>query len=67
MGDDDKRREMRFSLWGWILFVVCAIFFIASSLRGRDVLGFIGSVVFLAACFVFLYPLARRNDRDQGT
>lgn len=66
MGDDDKQREMSFSLWGWILFVVCALFFIASSLQGRDVLGIIGSLIFLAACFVFLYPLVIRNRREQG-
>jgi hypothetical protein len=64
MGDDDKQREMKFNLWGWILFVVCAFFFIASSLQGRDLLGLIGSIIFLIACIVFLYPLVTKNKRD---
>jgi len=66
MGNDDTRRERRFSLWGWILFVVCALFFIASSLQSRDLLSLIGSIIFLAACFVFLYPLVQKKDKDQG-
>ncbi|MBW1689758.1 MAG: cytochrome oxidase subunit III [Deltaproteobacteria bacterium] len=56
---------MRFNLWGWILFVVCALFFIASSLHGHDILGLVGSIIFLIACLVFIYPLVKKNDRDQ--
>lgn len=66
MENENKQREMKFSLWGWILFVVCALFFTASSLHGHDLLGLIGSLIFLAACFVFLYPLVKRNNGDQG-
>jgi len=66
MADEDRQREMRFSLCGWVLFVVCALFFIASSLQDLDLLSLIGSMIFLAACFVFLYPLVKKNDRDQG-
>jgi len=66
MSNDDREREMRFSLWGWVLFVLCALFFIASSLQSRDLLSLIGSIIFLAACLVFLYPLVKRNGRDQG-
>lgn len=65
MSNDDREREMRFSLWGWVLFVLCALFFIASSLQSRDLLSLIGSIIFLAACLVFLYPLVKRNGRDQ--
>jgi len=65
MEDENKQREMKFSLWGWILFVVCALFFIASSLHGRDLLSLVGSLIFLAACFVFLYPLVKRNEGDR--
>jgi predicted membrane protein len=65
MTHDNREREMRFSLWGWVLFVVCALFFIASSLQSRDLLSLIGSIIFLAACFVFLYPLVKRNGKDQ--
>ncbi|RLB29163.1 MAG: cytochrome oxidase subunit III, partial [Deltaproteobacteria bacterium] len=53
------------NLCGWILFVVCALFFIASSLHGHDILGLVGSIIFLIACLVFIYPLVKKNDRDQ--
>jgi len=49
--------ERKYQLAGWILFIVCAIFFIASSLKNKDMLAFIGSVIFLIACIVFLIPL----------
>ncbi len=45
---------------GWALFVVSALCFTAASLRAGDALALAGSLVFLAACFVFLVPLLRR-------
>jgi membrane-bound ClpP family serine protease len=66
MGNNEKQREMKFNLWGWILFVVCALFFIASSLQGHDILGLVGSIIFLIACVVFLYPLVQRKNNGQG-
>lgn len=56
---------MKFSLWGWVLFVVCALFFIASGLKSLDLLSLIGSIIFLAACFVFLYSLVKRTGKNQ--
>lgn len=53
------RRTIRYQLAGWILFVLCAIFFMASSLKNFDVPAFIGSLIFFAACIVFLIPLIR--------
>jgi len=50
-------REKTCHLWGWILFLICAGFFMASSLKNGDVLGFAGGVVFLVACVVFIIPL----------
>ncbi len=47
-------------IFGWVLFVLSAFAFIASSLRARDPLGLLGGVIFLIACFVFLVPLLRR-------
>ena len=41
---------------GWILFIVSALFFMASSLRSGDWIGFLGGSFFLVACFVFLIP-----------
>ncbi|BBO67871.1 hypothetical protein DSCA_18010 [Desulfosarcina alkanivorans] len=56
-------REMTCHLAGWALFIVCAIFFIASSLKNHDALAFIGSVIFLVACIVFLVPLVRPDRK----
>ena len=60
MPDDNRQRERKFQLWGWILFVVCAGFFIASSVAGGDISGIIGSVIFLAGCIVFIIPLVTK-------
>ena len=49
--------RLRYQLWGWILFVFSALFFIATSLRAGDLLGLGGGLLFLLACFVFLVPL----------
>lgn len=45
-----KKREVL----GWLLFVVSALFFIASSIRNGDMTGLLGGVFFLLACAVFL-------------
>jgi len=58
--------ERKCGLWGWLLFVICAGFFIASAWRSHDLLYLAGSVVFLIACLVFLVPYARKSqDRRQ--
>ncbi len=48
----DKRRD----LWGWLLFVISALFFIVSSIWNEDIVGLFGGVFFLLACVVFLAP-----------
>lgn len=48
--------EKKCHLAGWVLFVVCAGFFIASSVRSGDAAGLTGGVLFLVACLVFLVP-----------
>lgn len=61
------KREMRYHLAGWISFVICAILFMASSLRNHDTLALIGSIVFLIACIFFLIPLVesyKKMDDD---
>ena len=62
-----KKQESKQQLVGWILFILCAIFFIASSLKNRDALTFIGSVLFLISCIVFIIPLVRKmkNTEDE--
>lgn len=62
-----SERERRFQLSGWILFIVCAGFFIASAIHNHDALYPIGSVVFLVACVVFIIPLVTgRAGRKPG-
>jgi hypothetical protein len=65
MRDTANRRDVRFQIWGWVLFILCALLFLASSLVNRDLLATAGSLVFLLACGVFLYPLITRH-KDRG-
>jgi energy-coupling factor transporter transmembrane protein EcfT len=61
----DERKAHKFNLWGWILFVVSALFFIWASLRSGDVVSLIGGLFFLIACFIFLIPMVwKKNDPD---
>jgi len=53
----ETKKDLKYQLWGWILFIVCAIFFIVSSIRMGDGLMLAGSLFFLVACFLFLIPL----------
>ncbi|MDX2445583.1 MAG: hypothetical protein QNK29_00100 [Desulfobacterales bacterium] len=50
---------LKYQLWGWILFIICAVIFIASSIRMGDMLMLTGSLFFLVACFFFLIPLLK--------
>ena len=49
-----SRKNRNYDLWGWLLFVVSALFFVASSIRNGGMLGLLGGVFFLLACVVFL-------------
>jgi hypothetical protein len=51
---NSSRKDKRYELWGWILFTISALFFIASSLRNGDIVGLLGGVFFLLACAAFL-------------
>ena len=57
-----RRGAHGFHLAGWLLFVASAVFFIASSLATGDAIGLVGSVLFLVACLVFVWPLVRQRD-----
>jgi hypothetical protein len=46
---------------GWVVFILSAFGFIASSLRNGDIYGLIGSVLFLIACIIFLFPFFIRE------
>lgn len=54
MSDNGPRKGMRYELCGWLLFVISALFFIASSIRNGDMIGLLGGVFFLLACVAFL-------------
>ena len=66
MNADEKKREIAFHLWGWILFIICAGFFIASSAKDGNMLGLIGSIIFFIACVFFIIPLVIRKNRETG-
>ena len=61
MSAESSNRQRKFHLSGWILFLVCAVFFIASSIEGGDILGLVGSIVFLVGCIVFIIPLIAKE------
>ena len=61
-----SRRNLIFQLWGWILFLICAVLFILSSLRNQDTLVLLGSIVFLLACILFLIPLIHQLRQSVG-
>ena len=66
-----SKRQRQFQLAGWVLFIVCAGFFIASAIQNHDALYLIGSIVFLVACIVFIIPLVtgktgRRPGRGES-
>ncbi len=52
--DNGRQEGRRYDLWGWLLFVSSALFFIASSTRNGDIIGLLGGVFFLLACVAFL-------------
>ncbi|PLX99109.1 MAG: hypothetical protein C0623_10440 [Desulfuromonas sp.] len=60
--DSNSERERKFNIAGWVLFIVCALFFLAAGIKHDDIWTIIGSLIFLVACFVFLVPLAGRDD-----
>lgn len=59
-------KGIRLQLYGWILFVVCALLFIAASVIDRQPLALAGSLVFLLACLFFLIPLVDSLRRGKG-
>jgi len=64
--ENHKGKDLKCQLLGWILFIVCAIFFIASSLKNGDTLTLIGSVIFLIACMVFLMQLFKTIKKAEN-
>ena len=67
MSVNEKNRERKCHLGGWVLFLVCAGFFIASAIEGDNVLGLAGSTIFLVGCIIFIIPLVTKKNRDEGS
>jgi len=65
--ENQSKQENQQQLVGWILFVLCAIFFIASSIKNRDVLTLIGSIFFLVSCVFFIIPLVKKMKSSEDT
>ena len=59
MKTNPDTHSLKFQLWGWILFIVSALFFIGSSIRAGDVISLMGALFFLVSCIVFMIPLLR--------
>lgn len=52
--------ENRQQMVGWLLFVGCALFYGIANVRARDWLSLVGTILFVAACLVFMGALRRR-------
>ena len=61
VSDNGPRKGKKYDIWGWLLFVISALFFIASSIRNGDVIGLLGGVFFLLACVAFLASYGGRS------
>lgn len=59
-------KGIRWQLYGWILFIACALLFIAASVIDRQPLVLAGSLIFLLACFFFLIPLVNSLRKGKG-
>lgn len=46
---------------GWILFICCAVLYGVANLRAGDWFSLAGSILFLAACVLFLVHEGRRG------
>ncbi len=66
MTNGNLHQKIRYQICGWALFVLCAVFFIASSLQNGDILGLVASIIFLIACFVFIIPLVMHPRKPNG-
>ena len=65
MSVNRRKREIKFHLWGWLLFLVCAVLFIIASVESGSIASFVGSSIFLIACVIFLIPLIKKVTEDE--
>ena len=74
---ESRESDAVFHIAGWILFILCAALFLFSALRDGDGVLALASLIFLAACILFLVPLlrprgvgpeeARKDEGGSGT
>ena len=50
-------RDEKYALVGWVLFIVCAVFYTLAAFQYKSLTSIVGSLIFLLACFVFMVPL----------
>ena len=65
MPDGSESPELKLQLWGWIVFIICSVFFVVSSIRNRDVLSLVASILFLVGCVIFMIPLVTTMMRNR--
>jgi hypothetical protein len=61
MPDTPKRKFMSLDFFGWVLFTLSSIGFIASSLKSGDMTAIVASFLFLVGCIAFLLPWFTQN------
>jgi hypothetical protein len=54
---DQSERSRKIQVYGWLLFVVCSLFFVADAIVNGGPLAIIASVLFFLGCFVFVVAL----------
>jgi len=62
VSNNGRNRATGFVMGAWIAFIVCGGFFIVASVKAGSTLFLIGSVIFLAACVVFIIPLIKKGN-----
>ncbi|AKG53826.1 hypothetical protein DGWBC_1173 [Dehalogenimonas sp. WBC-2] len=58
----DINSERKYHLAGWILFLFCAGFFIASAAKNGDGFSLTGGIIFFIACIIFMIPLINNKE-----
>ena len=60
----NARRNYLCQLWGWILFLACAVLFLVAAVENGDWKTALGSALFLISCILFLVVLVGDNKRE---
>jgi len=55
-------RERKYQLYGWLLFLICAVLFIVDSSINWSPWGMAGSLFFLFGCIAFILPFMWKKE-----